>query len=212
MKTRAGLLKKRKRPYGVEATREHLVSNARELFRKKGFKDASIGQLIAQAGGSKETVYRHFRNKDALLKAVFEAELKDYVSALEPLRHPPDDVRRGLTDLAEALLVELTSDRSIALHQMLTAEAHGSPDVGRLYYTQYVSKGYELGEHYLKRYQASGDLKPLDSMHLNEYFGAMLIYRAVIMRQSGVIKPMSRAEARRLATRVVGDFLDAFGT
>jgi len=203
---------RRKRPYGTEATREHLVKNARELFHQKGFKDASIGQLVSQAGGSKETIYRHFSSKEELLSAVFDAELKDYVATLAPLREPPpEDVKKGLTDLAQGLLIELTSDHSVSLHQNMTAETRSRPEVGQLFYALYISKGYEIGEQYLGHYQQTGQLRKMNARHLAEYFSGMLMYRTTLMRQCGVISAMSRAEARKLAVRVVEDFLEVFG-
>jgi len=145
------------------------------------------------------------------VSAVFAAEREHYVSVLESLRHDNDDVKEGLIALAEGMLVELTSDRSIAIRRMMTAEARGRPAIGRLYYTEFSSKGYELSESFIRRYQASGALKPLDAAHLTEYFTGMVLYRAMIMRQCAIVKPMSHAEARRAATRIVTDFLEAFG-
>jgi TetR/AcrR family transcriptional regulator, mexJK operon transcriptional repressor len=196
----------------MNATRERLVKHARELFREKGFKEASIGQLIARAGGSKETVYRHFKSKEDILSAVFAAEHEHYSSVLESLRNDHADVKQGLIDLASGMLVELTSDRSVAVRRMMTAEVRGYPDIGRLYYSEFSSKGYEFIESFVKRYQTSGDLKPLDSTHLTEYFAAIVLYRSMVMRECCVIRPMNPAAARRAATLLVGDFLAAFGT
>jgi TetR/AcrR family transcriptional regulator, mexJK operon transcriptional repressor len=197
----------------MEATRAHLIEHARQLFQEKGYKYASISQLIERAGGSKETVYRHFKDKAAILAAVFDTEVDHYDARLRGLRKIDDpDVQRGLTQYAIGILLDLTSERAITLRQMMIAEAQSRPDVGRLYYSHQFLKGYKLFESCLKAYQDSGQLRPIDTARLAGYFGAMLLHRALLMRQCAVTKPMAQAEAHQLASRVVTDFLVGFGT
>ncbi|MEQ8506962.1 MAG: TetR/AcrR family transcriptional regulator [Rhodospirillales bacterium] len=49
--------------------REHLIDTAITLFSKNGFHATGVDTIIAAAGISKKTLYRHFRSKDELILA-----------------------------------------------------------------------------------------------------------------------------------------------
>jgi AcrR family transcriptional regulator len=52
--------------------RDRLVATANELFYHRGFNAVGIDQVIAEAGVSKTTFYKHFESKDDLLVAAVE--------------------------------------------------------------------------------------------------------------------------------------------
>ena len=43
--------------------REHLIDTAMALFSAHGFHATGIDRILAEAGVSKKTLYRHFRSK-----------------------------------------------------------------------------------------------------------------------------------------------------
>jgi AcrR family transcriptional regulator len=68
------------RPVGrAAATRAALLSAAREVFTASGFAEASIADVVAQAGASVGSLYHHFGGKGELYLALFE----DYQSRQE---------------------------------------------------------------------------------------------------------------------------------
>jgi AcrR family transcriptional regulator len=62
----------RKVEQGLE-TRREIVEAARRLFAERGYADVSIEQVLAATGVSRGALYHHFRGKEALFEAVFEA-------------------------------------------------------------------------------------------------------------------------------------------
>ena len=58
-------------------TRERLLDAALELFAERGYSRTSIGEIEAAAGLVPRSggMYRHFRNKEALLRAAVEREI-----------------------------------------------------------------------------------------------------------------------------------------
>jgi len=52
--------------------REHLVDTAVKLFDAHGFHATGIDTILAKAGVSKKTLYRHFRSKDELILAALK--------------------------------------------------------------------------------------------------------------------------------------------
>ena len=53
----------------ASSRREHLIDTAIELFAKHGFHATGIDMILARAGVSKKTLYRHFRSKEELILA-----------------------------------------------------------------------------------------------------------------------------------------------
>jgi TetR/AcrR family transcriptional regulator, cholesterol catabolism regulator len=57
-------------------TKERIISKARDLFFRYGFKSVSMDDIAAGAGISKKTIYQFFTDKDALVDDVVEIEIK----------------------------------------------------------------------------------------------------------------------------------------
>jgi AcrR family transcriptional regulator len=50
--------------------REHLIETAMDLFCREGFRATCINQILAEAGVSRTTLYKHFKSKEDLSLAV----------------------------------------------------------------------------------------------------------------------------------------------
>jgi AcrR family transcriptional regulator len=99
---------KRLRERQAEATRDLLVSIARERFTTQGYAATSIEDIVQRAGVAKGALYHHFSGKDALFRAVYEAVLADVVSAVMAAALAEQDpwagVRAGLSAFLDACL------------------------------------------------------------------------------------------------------------
>lgn len=56
-----------------QATRQHLVDVATELFADRGYEGTSIEAVLERAGVSRGSLYHHFPGKERLFEAVIEA-------------------------------------------------------------------------------------------------------------------------------------------
>ena len=92
----------------AEATRDLLVSVARELFTEQGFAATSIEDITQQAGAAKGALYHHFTGKHELFRAVYEAVEADAVAAVMAAalaeRETWAGVRAGLSAFLDACL------------------------------------------------------------------------------------------------------------
>jgi AcrR family transcriptional regulator len=99
---------KRLRERQAEATRDLLLSIARERFTTQGYAATSIEDIVQRAGVAKGALYHHFSGKDALFRAVYEAVLADVVSAVMVAALAEQDpwagVRAGLSAFLDACL------------------------------------------------------------------------------------------------------------
>ena len=109
---------KRLRARQAEATRDLLISVARELFTERGYAGTSIEDIIQGAGVAKGALYHHFSGKDALFRSVYEAVEADVVSAVMAAAlaapEPWAGVRAGLSTFLDACL-EPTFRRVVVL-------------------------------------------------------------------------------------------------
>jgi len=92
----------------AEATRQLLVSVARELFTEHGYAETSVEEIIQRAGVARGALYHHFPGKEALFRAVYEAVQADtasrVVKAALAVQEPWGGVRAGLSAFLDACL------------------------------------------------------------------------------------------------------------
>jgi AcrR family transcriptional regulator len=99
---------KRLRDRQAQATRDLLVSIARERFTAKGYAATSIDEIARLAGVAKGALYHHFNGKDALFRAVYDAVQGEAVAAVlaaaEAETDPWTSVQAGLAAFLDACL------------------------------------------------------------------------------------------------------------
>ena len=61
-------------PPTVSATRDAVLRQAAGLFYREGVRAVGMDLIVERSGIAKTTIYRHFPNKDALIKAFLESE------------------------------------------------------------------------------------------------------------------------------------------
>jgi AcrR family transcriptional regulator len=72
-----------------EQREQRLLEAARESLRERGF-DADIREILTRAGVGTGTAYRHFANKEALVRAVIDEFRLDLESGLAKAGAEPD--------------------------------------------------------------------------------------------------------------------------
>jgi TetR/AcrR family transcriptional repressor of mexJK operon len=152
---------------------------ASEMFLAEGFDRASLDQIAQRAGVSKQTIYSHFADKEALFRAIC-AELTDKLTI--PLRQPTQkeaerDLEGTLVQLGEQAMAMMLHPASLDLHRLVLSAAARFPDLGRA------------------AYQA-GAQRMIDDL------SAVLIRRSHL--RDGLPRPLSEPEARRLVEQYMG--------
>ncbi|MCC6496175.1 MAG: TetR/AcrR family transcriptional regulator [Propionibacteriaceae bacterium] len=115
--------------------REQIASAARKLFLAHGFAGTSMGAVTAEAGVSKQTVYRYFPTKVALLGDILYGGLNSLVLL------PPDlsklntlaEVRSSMVDFAVTVTHSLMRPESIALFRLVLGEAFRVAEIRRAF-------------------------------------------------------------------------------
>src|SRR5205807_3014721 len=110
----------------------------------------SIDAILAEAGiSSKETLYRHYANKEALF-----ADVLSYLTLSQPgfseklaSLPPPQDLsslRQGLTQLSREILSMMSQPGYLPLVRMIIAEAPRFPQLGTLFFSTVTQRGLAI--------------------------------------------------------------------
>jgi AcrR family transcriptional regulator len=94
----------------AEATRRAVLAAARASFGRKGYAQASVDEIAAEARVTKGAVYHHFAGKEALFRAVHaevEAEAQARAAAaMDPKEPPIDQIVAAVNAYLDAALDE----------------------------------------------------------------------------------------------------------
>ena len=107
-----------------------VVDAARRLFLADGFAGTSMDAVVAEAGVSKQTLYRYFPSKLDLLAEVVTSELDAAGLFPEPgPLHSIADLRAQLLGVARGLIDELMRPERVGLLRLVFGEAFRIPEL-----------------------------------------------------------------------------------
>ncbi|MFE2042075.1 TetR/AcrR family transcriptional regulator [Streptomyces sp. NPDC059477] len=135
----------------AEVNRRRLLAAAREVFRDRGLR-ATLDDVAHHAGLGVGTAYRHFRNKDALIDALFDDMLARVEEVTREGAEDPD-AWRGLATHLERVAELQALDRG--LREVLLGTGRPMPGESEF--------RYRIGRHVdlmVERAKAQGVLRP----------------------------------------------------
>src|ERR1700754_294932 len=119
--------------------RATILSAGRTLFLGSGYQGTSMDQVAATAEVSKQTVYKHFGDKQELLLAIvndaLDATVTPFLSRIVELGDTTD-LDHDLTALAEDYLRAVLQEPVVQLRRLVVGEANRVPALAQLYYEQ----------------------------------------------------------------------------
>ena len=134
----------------TQQTRERLRAAAHRLFLQQGYLATSIDAILAEAGiSSKETLYRHYANKEALFVDVLsqltmeQPGFSEKLAAL-PTPHDLPSLQQALTMLAREILSMMSQPGYLPLVRMIIAEAPRFPQLGTLFFSTVTQRGLAI--------------------------------------------------------------------
>jgi len=172
----------RKQRSDAQQNRERILVVAKEAFAKSGA-NASLDDIAKQAGVGPGTLYRHFRSREDLLKAVYLAAAEKLATAAMEFAEtlPPIDAVRAWM----MLFVDYIADKQIiapALNALVD-------DPHKLYEASY-GQIWEAVRRLVKRAIKSGDIR--------EDLDAIDLLRALVGVASVGASPDWQQSARKL--------------
>ena len=133
----------------MDSRREPLLEAMIQVVGRKGYKETSVADVIAEAGTSRTTFYKHFTDKhDCFLAAydmLVERVIGEVVAGCDGSRPWMDRVTRGLTTIVELFAL----DPALARTAVVEVAAAGADARQRHFdavarFTEFLDPGREL--------------------------------------------------------------------
>ncbi|MFV0623344.1 TetR/AcrR family transcriptional regulator [Sphingomonas sp. ac-8] len=122
-----------KREARKQDRQQAILAIAQRSFLEHGYAGTSMSAIAAELGGSKATLWRYFRSKEALFEAVVDEATSAYRRQVADLLRPSSDVRATVLAFARGFLTKIVSREACQLHRLVAAEAGRSPEVGAIF-------------------------------------------------------------------------------
>jgi|GEM_PF-578496 len=134
----------------AQQTHERLRAAAHRHFLQQRYLATSIDAILAEAGiSSKETLYRHYANKEALFVDVLshltmeQPGFSEKLAAL-PMPHDLPQLGQALTHLSRGILSMMSQPGYLPLVRMIIAEAPRFPRLGTLFFSTVTKPGLAI--------------------------------------------------------------------
>lgn len=114
----------------AESQRERILDAAQKCFIERGFHAASIASIAKTAGMSAGLMYRYFENKNAIVKAIIERELKGNRAKIAELYTLANLLSRILGTVRQWQLGD-PDVMNAALYLEMSAEAAREPEIAQ---------------------------------------------------------------------------------
>jgi len=195
--------------------RRAILEAATTVFLRNGYLGTSMDEIAALAGVSKQTVYKHFADKERLFSEIVSNTV-DQVS--DPVFNEvlelrdTGDIEADLRDLARRQLVAVMQPRLLQLRRLVIGEVGRFPDAGRAFYER--GPGRTVGalatafEHLDGRGVLDLDDPLLAAAHFNWLVMSFPLNQAMLL---GRDEPPAPAELERYVEAGVRVFLAAYG-
>lgn len=148
---------------------------ASTLFLECGFVATSMDMVASRAGVSKQTVYSHFANKDALYVDVIGDKCAQYSFDEEHISLDENDLEGSLTRLGYQFIKLISDPEVVATYKALIGGVNTSKHVAELFYHAGTQRGLGLLLDYLTKQSIypvpEAIARPLSAMFFNTLKG-----------------------------------------
>jgi len=196
--------------------RRAILEAARTAFLRSGYRGASMDEIAALAKVSKQTVYKHFADKERLFTEIVTStvnEVADPVHAEVIHLEDSGDIEADLRDLARRTLAGVMQPRVLQLRRLVIGEAGRFPDLGRTFFEQGPGRTISALAAVFERLAVRGALRVDDPLlaaqHFNWLIMSIPLNRAMLL---GDDRSLAAADLDRYAVAGVRVFLAAYGT
>ena len=195
--------------------RQAILDAATTVFLSKGYLGTSMDEIAALAGVSKQTVYKHFADKEALFNQIVLSTVNEASDPVhEEVANLADsgDLEADLRDLARRQLSMVMQPRLMQLRRLVIGEVARFPELGKTFYEQGPGRTMDALAESFEQLAERGLLELDDPRSAAQHFNWLImsapINRAMLL---GNDKPPKKAELDRYVDNGVRAFLAAYG-
>lgn len=193
----------------AQRSREKILAAAESVFLHHGFLGANMDVVAEKANVSKQTVYTHFKSKEALfievVKAVTDGAAKEIGEDAEEIF---DDrpVSNYLMEVAIDQLTVVLTPRLMQLRRMVIGEVERFPELGQYLYTHGPLRSIKRLRLAIEHYVRIGQLVAHDPLAVATQFNWLVMgaptNAAMLLGDGGIPQANELREHAREAVRI----------
>lgn len=151
---------------------------AARLFLAHGYQGTSMEEIAATAKVSKQTIYTHFADKEALFADLVlgnVGRVDAFVADLARADPDADEVEGCLQEIARAYLGIVIRPEVLQLRRLVIAEAGRFPELARTYYERVPQRVYDALTSLFARLAGDDRLRVADPALAAQHFAWLLL-------------------------------------
>lgn len=162
------------------SARKHraILDAARALFLEKGFAGTSMDDVAALAAVSKQTVYKHFTDKQRLFIDLITADIAHSKGSTHPLVEAmPDsqDVEQDLRAFGRHHLADVMQPHLLRMRRVLIGEADRFPDLAQAWYEGGPVRSTTIFAEWFRALDQRGLLRVDDPLLAAQHFNWLVL-------------------------------------
>ena len=193
----------------TEEKRKAIIAAAKGVFLERGYDAASMAEVSARVGGSKQTLYSYFCSKEELFVAVI---LETSVTLFQPLfanLSTDGDLPAALHDLAVSFLRLICQDEIVAYRRIMIAEGAKS-SLGRRAFESGPEPGWKALAEIFRRAMDEGRMRRTDPWRAVFHFVGLCNAGPPERLLEGAVEAVSDEELVETAHSAIDVFVRAY--
>ena len=190
-----------------ELRSERFLDAATDAFIEKGYRRASLSEIVSRAGGSMSTLYRVFGDKEGLAHAIIERHMAAVTTRLQDLSLSGLPPEAALRQVGESILEASISRESLLVHRIVIGEGRDFPHLRDWFFAHAVMPAQAILTEYLEHEIAAGRLSLRAPAIASSQFFMMIFGELIIRVASGNLSHPDPAVAREQARAAANLFL-----
>ncbi|MFJ7199908.1 MULTISPECIES: TetR/AcrR family transcriptional regulator [unclassified Streptomyces] len=193
--------------------RQAIMEAATRAFMGKGYSGTSMDDIAKLAAVSKQTVYKHFSDKEKLFAEIVLATTDRVDGVIDLVADIPSDadaLDENLTRLAQEFLTTLTQPKVLQLRRLIIANADAFPELGAAWYEQGFERVLATLAATFQRLAEDGLLRIDEPLLAANHFSGLLMWIPVNKAMFHGGPRHTQAELDHYVTAGVRAFLAAY--
>ncbi len=191
-----------------------ITDAATTLFLNKGYLGTSMDDIAAEAAVSKQTVYKHFSDKDQLYAEIVLGtvdKVDGLVRMVGAALETTTDLQADLGELARQFLTTLMRPELLRLRRLVISTADQFPEIGRSWYEQGFERVLATLATHFGRLNERGVLRVEDPLLAAHHFVGLLLWIPINRAMFTGDETSSAKELLAYADAAVTAFYRAYG-
>lgn len=193
----------------TEEKRLAILEAAKSVFLERGYVAASMSEVAARVGGSKQTLYSYFASKEDLLVAVMLEKGARMIDPLFDRFHDNRDLPTGLAEFA-VQFVRFVADPEIAAFRRIIYAEGAKSNLGQLFFENGPKRGWTRMAADFSRAMDEGRMRRADPWRAVGHFFALCEAGPVQRFMEGAVESVADADLIRAADAAVDVFVRAY--